>query len=212
MWSTSKNRRFRVLAGVSVVAAICTISGAAQPAAAAAAGKVARAGTIDCTAVTGKLTFSPPMRLHLSVPESMHISLRLASKDCVRSESAAHMGRQSISSTTLGGPNQCTELFTGGTHVPTVWRTRWASRSTMASLSSFTAILGLTTSASKQEWEVPGTSGTASGSGSYVGSDSGTSTTFTFASNKTQAQMLAACSSRRGLSSIKIVSGSAYFG
>jgi hypothetical protein len=158
------------------------------------------------------MSFSPPMRVSVPSGVTIHVTLRLASSGCSRSESTAHLGRRSISSVTIGGPTQCADLLTGGPHVPTTWTTRWSSQTTTPSTSSFTALLGATTTLGTQEWLFPGSSGTASGSGSFVGNDAGQSTAFRFATGETPAEILAACGSSHGLAALRIVSGEAFFG
>ncbi|HEY8081417.1 MAG TPA: hypothetical protein VIE15_04940, partial [Acidimicrobiales bacterium] len=58
--------KLRVLGGLVAAAAVCTASGAPSPAKAGASSLVARGGSMTCAAVSGRMSFSPPMRL--SVP------------------------------------------------------------------------------------------------------------------------------------------------
>jgi len=200
----------RLLGAGLAVAVACSVG--STPATAGAVGSTAvRAGTVTCTNVHGTMRFAPALRTAGSAPTTLRVQLRIDPQGCTTSDGRALRGPVSTT-VTLGGPGRCSDLLTGGPNVPATWTTRWHSRATAPSVTSTDGVAGVTGSAGQLGWAFPGAGGTATGTGSFPGTDSGASSSLSLFSARTSTQLLAACSRAGGLRSVRIVSGTVEIG
>jgi hypothetical protein len=105
-----------------------------------------------------------------------------------------------ISNTT----NSCTSLITSR---PLTINITWAPATTHPSVLSFSGYGGTTGTAGGEGFKLPGTGDTAKVTGSFSGSDHGASSTAVAVSGQSTTQLLAACGSAAGLTSIQVTSG-----
>ena len=166
-------------------------------------------GTLDCTSVTGKLSFKPPMKMTGTAAVTETFSLKATG--CAGSQTGStvlHPGP--IHFPQLPFPS--TGCFPPLDSKPSPWPWPGGPVVYAASTVTFSADQQITNGSGDIGGQFPASGGTASVTGSFAGSDSGASSTMEVFSNMTSSQITASCSSKKGLRSISIVRGSIHLG
>jgi hypothetical protein len=175
----------------------------------------AQAGTIKCTKATGTATANPPITTagtKTVTKETLSFSATVTSCKA----SAGANPTKGVASTKFvvnaagGYANSCTSLLkvTGKPVMTIAWNRATPLANSVVTFPNFT-ILNLLSG--DIGFKLPGT-GKATGTGSYMGTNKGASSTVTFYLNNTATAFLAACGTKAGISSFKIVSGSGTVG
>jgi len=199
------------LAAVGLAVAVACSVGSTTATAGAVGRRTALAGTATCAILRGTIRISPALHVAPVAATTVTFKLRLAASGCTATDGARFIG-PSVSTMSVGGPSTCADLLTGGSHVPATWTTRWAIRGAAKSVTQTAGVTGAPSATGAQQWSFPGATQSASGSGSYPGDDAGASSSFTVTSRLTTAEILAVCASRRGLSYLRVASGTVAIG
>ena len=193
------NRRPLALAlgaAAALVLAACSSSPAAPVA------KVAT-GTVTCSAITGAVSFSPPLTTKGGSAETS--SINVTSTGCTPSGSNVTSVTKGVGTATLSNTsNNCTGLLNAQPLTITI---RWSPSTIKPTVVKFSSYAVTEVSGGKGAFDLPGTKGTASVTGSFAGSDGGAGSTSVAVSNETATQLLAGCGSSAGLVSIPVASG-----
>lgn len=160
-------------------------------------------GAITCTHLAGRLTFLPPLRDKGTVTEVTTISLQASG--CTTSGSNVPDVTGSVASGTITSPtNSCTGLLTSralSIHIT------WAPSTIRASVLTFSGYRGASSVSGGEGFALPNAGGTAKVTGSFSGSDQGAASSAETYSDQTATQLLTACSSSAGLTSLAVTSG-----
>ena len=185
------------------------------------AGAKPASGTITC-AVTGTITFLAPLTPSATKKVRTDVALKLSG--CVV---GGGIGAASVGHTTNYNSSKSNIYkLTGGcaalsenNAVPTTWKSitplsfaRDHTTNYNSSKSNFSGVEAESGLQGQMEWVYPGVGGTASGSGSFTGTDGGASSTMRLISNTTAAQAMTTCESPGGLKSLSIDSGTFFSG
>jgi hypothetical protein len=174
-----------------------------------AAPSAAAPGTITCTHVSGKVTFTPPLTLSgnsntettktRTVFTHCHVSTGTAPTKGVTASTI-------IKTTTNMTANSCAAL---GASMPVTEKVVWTHTPTIAnSTVKFSGDMGATEPTSMDAgFTLPNTGGTASVTGSYPGTDHGATSSSTVYTNMTGTAIGAACASATGLASLTLDAG-----
>ena len=194
----SQRLPFLLLVLLTLVAAGC--SSASTPTAPTA--KTAT-GEVMCTHLVGQLTFSPPLKDKGTSAETTAISLQASG--CTASGSNVSAVTGSDASGTITSPtNSCTALLTSRT---LSIRIIWAPSTIRPSVLTFSGYRAAASGSGGQGFALPNTGGTAKVTGSFSGSDQGAASSAQTYSGQTATQLLAACGSSVGLTSLQVTSG-----
>jgi hypothetical protein len=188
---------------VALVATACSSSPKAAPATTTTTTVTTATGGVACTNLTGSLTFSPPLTTKGGSAESTAIALS-ATGCTTKGSNVANVTGATASATISSTTNSCTSLITSR---PLAINITWAPATTHPSVLSFSGYGGTTGSSGGEGFKLPGTGATAKVTGSFAGSDHGATSTATAVSGETATQLLAACGSSAGLTSIQVTSG-----
>jgi len=160
-------------------------------------------GDITCAHVAGSLTFSPPLRDKGTTAETTTISLRASG--CATSGSNVSDVTGSVASATITSPsNSCAGLLTSralGIHIT------WAPSTIRPSVLTFSGYRGAASGSGGQGFALPNAGGNAKVTGSFPGSDQGAASSAETYTSQTATQLLAACASSSGLTSLQVTSG-----
>jgi hypothetical protein len=189
---------------------IVITAGEASPGAIAAGSVVdfiPSTAVINCVSVIGTVTFSPGLT---TTPQTVTETISLKISAC--STGSAVMIPAATYSTTKSNikaaslvPETDCSATSGFLKAVDKLAVAWVDPK---SKSTVTFSGSVASGGSTLGWSAPGPSGTGSVTGSYAGSDSGASATMSLVSSETPAQFAAACATKKGLKSVKIVSGS----
>ncbi len=190
-----------MLVPMALLAAACS-SSPSPPSATPAV--VVATGGVTCHTVTGALTFSPALTVNGSTAESTSISVNAAG--CVTSGSnVSGITRGTGTATLTSTSNSCAGLLTSR---PVTVDITWTPATVHPSVVTFSGYGGATGPAGGEGFLLPKAGATAKVTGSFAGSDHGAASTATAFSGETTTQLLGACESSSGLTSIAVTSGS----
>ncbi len=176
----------------------------------------AQAGTVKCTKGTGTATMVPPITTNGTKAATTETLTLTATVTSCKASKGANPSK-GVASTKLvvkaagGYANACLAL-TGikGKPVVTVkWTRATALANSVVTFPNFT-LVNLT--AGDIGFKLPQPGGKPTSTGSYPGTNKGASSTAAFYLNGTAAAFLAQCGTTKGISSLKIASGSATVG
>jgi len=189
---------------MAVLATACSSSPTASPKASPTTTTLTLAtGGVTCTDITGSLTFTPPLTTKGTTAESTAISLRAGACTPVGSNVSSLTGG-TASATISSTSNSCTGLLNSRTLAIDI---TWAPATIHPSVLTFSGYGGTTGTAGGEGFKLPNTGGGAKVTGSFSGSDHGAGSTAVTLSDQTATQLLAACGSSAGLTSIQVTSG-----
>lgn len=166
-------------------------------------------GTITCTQITGKITFTPPLTLAGNANSEVTKTTTTSTHCTVSTGTAPTKGvtHSTITKTSTNNTaNSCTGLATS---VPVTEHVVWTHTPLIANTTvKFSGLMQATEPVSGDAgFTLPNTGGTASVTGSYPGTDHGKTSTATVYTNKTASQIATACAT--GVASLTIDAGSA---
>ncbi len=187
------------LVPVAVLATACSSS----PSTPVATVMVASGG-VTCSNITGSLTFSPALTVKGGTAESTSITVNAAG--CVTSGSnVSAITRGTGTATLTSTSNSCAGLLNSR---PVTVDITWTPAVVHPSVVTFSGYGGATGPSGGEGFMLPKSGATAKVTGSFAGSDHGAGTTATAFSGETTTQLLGACESSAGLTSIAVTSGS----
>jgi len=164
-------------------------------------------GTIQCTKITGTVSFTPPLTNTGTAAETA-TTVKLKISKCAADPKASAVPKKGTVSSNIATPtstDSCGSLL--GTSTPTsdTVTAKWSPTSINSSVGSYSGFTISTGPPPKDDeiLNLPGTGGTSSTAGSYAGS--GQTSTLTL--GESQSSLAATCSTPAGLKSIKIISG-----
>ncbi len=160
-------------------------------------------GGITCTNITGSLTFAPPLTTKGASAESTAISLHVAGCSTHGSNISSVPGG-SGSATITSATNACAGLLTSRALMIAI---TWAPSTIRQSLVTFSGYGGASNTSGDEGFTLPNAGGGTKVTGSFAGSDHGAGSTAATFSNQTGSELLAACGSSSGLTSIQVTSG-----
>jgi len=191
----------------TAIATLCSLALVVPAAGCGGGGSVTNlvaTGSVTCSTLTGVASFSPPLTLTGSAPETTTISLNAGG--CTVSNSNAggvSGGRATVTNNTA--TSNCTSLLTSR---PVKVAVEWTPTTLHPSAVSFSGYAPSKSSAGAGSGFVfPDPGGKASATGSFAGDDGGKSTTVSAFTTEGESQLLGACGSPAGLTSIAISSG-----
>lgn len=161
---------------IAMVAAAVTIpvAGIAVASGVASAGSsVTGTGTVTCTKAKGTITFKPPLVTGGSAAETTTIKATLSGCTTGGGSNITKVKGGSVTATTTG-TNDCSTVATSR---PETLTTKWTS--TPAANPTVTSFTGYQLNTSPPGFTLPGSGNSASGTGSFPGSDGGMSSTAT---------------------------------
>lgn len=165
-------------------------------------------GTLDCALITGTVTFTPKLT---NTPTTVKTVTKTKLTNCTPSTGLKPKSGASSSTTTTAN-DDCAMLAAGST-TPFTLTTKWAPATKIKpTKSTVSGISPATNGAGDAGFQLPNEpGGTSSGTGSYLGSDGGTTGSAQAFTSETSTQIGATCTTT-GLASLTITSGSAHFG
>jgi hypothetical protein len=168
---------------------------------------------VTCADVSGTVTFSPPLTLAGTTDHSQTTTVSASLKKCVVSgANAATITKAAVSGTIddASTTGSCTGL-SGATAVTGDLTTTWSSKDILqpgdTSTTTFNQDVGGTYTKGKNSYglfEIPGAGGTIGVTGDFTGSNGGATSSIEAQTKDTEAQIVTACESPGGLSSLTI--------
>jgi hypothetical protein len=159
-------------------------------------------GMVTCAALSGAVNFSPPLTLSGTAYETLTISL--SAHGCTTSgSSVSHVTGASATVVNSAGTSGCTSLLNSKAFEVHV---RWSPATISPSVVRFSGYAP-STSGAGSGLVFPGSGGKATVTGSFAGSNRGASSTATASIDQNEVQLLGACQSPAGISSLAITSG-----
>ncbi len=197
--------RLSLLVPLGVIATLATAcSSSPSPSAAPPTTTLTLAtGAVTCTDITGALTFSPPLTTKGGSAESTAIALT-ASGCTTNGSNVPTVTRGSESATLTSDTNSCTGLLMSRALTVNI---AWTPSTIRPSVLTFSGYGGTSGSSGEEGFALPNAGGGAKVTGSFAGADHGAGSTATAVSAQTATQLLAACGSSAGLTSIQVSSG-----
>ncbi len=171
------------------------------------AGGAVAAGSVTCTDVTGKITFTPPLSNTPTGPETTRLSLT-ATGCSTAGSSGTQVTSGTATATIQSSTNGCVSLLTSK---PVVVAVAWSPSSIHASVASFGGYSIVTDTAQHTGFGLPNAKGSVTVAGSFAGTDSGAKSTASTDSNLTSVALLTACGTTAGLPELAIASGTVTF-
>ncbi len=160
-------------------------------------------GEVTCTDITGALTFSPPLTTKGGSAESTAITLT-AGRCTTKGSNVTTVTGATESATITSATNSCTGLLTSRALTINI---AWNPTTIRPSVLTFSGYAGTSSSAGDVGFALPSSGGDAKVTGSFSGADHGAGSTATALSSQTGTQLLAACASSAGLTSVQVSSG-----
>jgi len=219
-----------LLSGTALAATAGVASASVRNIPTVTANGTATCGSPGSSAISGTITFSPPLKLGGTSPEVTTVNIK--EKPCTTTATNLRAGgklkgkvKQSISSGT--STNSCTGLTTSAPETLTV---KWTWKNTAGvaldnvnpttiSFSGYNIVSSTNppwTTSGDEGFQLPGNGsgggGTSSGTGSFLGTDGGASSTAEAFLGLTAAQLSSDCSSSGGLASATFAFGYATVG
>jgi hypothetical protein len=197
--------RLSLVVTIGLLAALATACGSStSPSASPTTTSLTLAtGGVTCTGMTGSLTFTPPLTNKGGSAESTAIAL--SSSGCTAKGSNVSTVTGGTASATISSTsNSCAELITSRALTINI---AWAPATIRPSVLTFSGYGGTTAPSGGEGFKLPNPGGTAKVTGSFSGSDHGASSTAVALSNETTTQLLTACGSPAGLTSVQVTSG-----
>jgi hypothetical protein len=179
-----------------VVIAGCSSGSSAPPV-------VVATGGVTCSDVSGTVSFSPPLTTSGSAAET--VTVNLTTKGCTtHGSNVAHVQGGKIAATLSESSSACAALLnTQPVVVSATWSPTTIHPSTI-DISGYS--IGVSPSGGGG-FTLPNKGGTSKVSGSFAGDDHGASSTSAIYSDQGVGQLVSACASAGGLSSITVTSG-----
>ncbi len=159
-------------------------------------------GSINCSNLTGQLTFSPALT---KSAKKVTVTIHATSPQCAPSDATSLTTSNSLSSTQSYPSLSCAAL--SGSTASFSMKSAWSpapSASSSLSFSGFSVSSGPTGGAAMS---FPASGAPASVSGPYAGSNGGSLSRMYFELSSTRAALTSACNASSGLKSLSIVSG-----
>ena len=161
-------------------------------------------GGVTCNSITGALTFSPSLTTKGGTAESTSITVNAAG--CVTSGSNVSRITRGVGTATLTSTsNSCASLLNSR---PLTIDIAWTPATVHQSVLTFSGYGGASGPSGGEGFTLPKSGATAMVTGSFAGADHGAGSTATAFSGQTTTQLLTACESSAGLTSIAVTSGS----
>jgi len=158
---------------------------------------------VRCSSLQGEINFDPPLT-NTGISSEM-LSVEMHAEGCTTSGSKIlHLTARAQGSIS-GGVNSCAGVLTSQ---PAIVHVVWAPNSEPASIVTFSGYDVATDSSGHEGFRLPGVRGSSRVMGSFTGGDGGGRSTALVISNETAEQILSACSSAGGLTSLQVTSGS----
>ncbi len=198
----------KLILGVAVIGLPLGAVSAVAATGVAMAKAINQPGTLDCSGIKGTVTFTPPLSF---TAQTVKTVISATVSGCTPTGGGLKPKSGKATSTVTMSNDSCTGL-TGGSTTPQVLKTKWAPSTKIKPTSiTFSGYDIVTNGAGDEGFSLPQASGgTASATGSYVGSDAGASSTAQAFLNETGGQIATQCNT--GISKLTISSGSAHFG
>jgi hypothetical protein len=198
----------KLIMGVALIGLPLGALSAAATTGLASAGSPAP-GTVTCTKIAGTVTFKPGLKLSTSATVTTKIKVTISG--CTAS--VGKSPKKGTASVTTVTPNDtCSGLANGSTTAEDL-TTKWSPTSIAPSTADFSGFDPVTNGAGDSGFSLPNSpGGSVSVTGSYAGADGGATSTAQVFSNETAAQIATACSSAKGLTSLKLTTGSTFLG
>jgi len=171
----------------------------------ASAKSSAQPGTVSCS-FTGSFKFSPPLTA-AGGASSEKITSKTTLTNCVATGGGLTPTKGTTAVTTLDTTNSCTTVLTGAAK-PETLTTKWSPGTIAPTVVEFPAPKTATGPPITFSLGGAGTTGT----GSYMGSDKGASSTAVADISGTVASITATCESKKGLKGLTITGGTAKVG
>jgi len=201
--SMTRKVRLSLLVPLGIVAVLATACSSSPSAAPPTTTLTLANGEVTCTNITGALTFSPPLTTKGGSAESTAITLTASGCTTTGSNVTAVTGATE-STTITSATNSCTGLLTSRALTINIG---WKPSTIRPSVLTFSGYAGTSSSAGDVGFALPDKGGNAKVTGSFSGADHGSGSTATALSDQTGTQLLAACGSTAGLTSIQVSSG-----
>lgn len=202
--------KFRKLfMGVAAVALPLGVMSTVVGTGAAFAKAINQPGTLDCTTVTGTVTFTPALT---TTPTTVQTKISVKVSGCTATGGLKPKSGTATSTTSTS--NDSCGTLTGGSTSPQTLKTKWAPGTKIKPTTlTFGGFLPATQPVTNDVgFALPNPAGApTTGSGSYLGTDGGASSTATVYSNQTAGAVGAKCSTT-GLSSLTLASGTVHLG
>ena len=173
----------------------------------AAQALVTGTGTLTCSKIAGSVTFNPPLKGTTVNGNSETQTYKLTATGCKTSGSnISKVTKGSVTQTIHTTDTSCHGLIAGST-TGYNFTAKWTS--TPAAANSAIAFSGDTPTvvSGKAGFKLPNTGGTSAVTGSFPGSNGGTTSHAEGITSQTAAQLIAPCSTSAGLKTIKITKG-----
>jgi hypothetical protein len=167
-------------------------------------------GTLNCTSVTGTVTFNPPLTF---TAQAVTTTIKATVKNCTPSGGGLKPKSGTATSTMNTANDDCTTLAGGSTN-PQTLKTKWAPATKIKPTTlTFGGFVPATQPVTNDEgFSLPNSLGQpTTGTGSYLGTDTGATSTATVYSNKTAAQVSSLCSGA-GLATLTLAAGTVHLG
>jgi hypothetical protein len=192
----------RIIIGVGALLLPLSVVGAIGAGPAFAKGSTAQPGTISCNSIKGSFKFNPPL-FTTATSSSETVTVKSTVTGCTTAGGGLTPKKGSNAVTSSFSSNGCAAVLEGAAKSQTI-TTKWAPGTIAPSVVTFPPPKS-TTSPITITYGGAGTTGT----GSYLGSDSGASSTVTIDIAGTVASLTATCGGKKGLKGLTITGGTA---
>lgn len=194
----------KLVMGVAAVALPLGVMSTVVGTGAAFAKAINQPGTVSCSNVAGTIKFTPPLS---NTMQTVKTVINVKETNCTTTGGGLKPKSGTAAATQTTANDSCAGLANGSA-TPENLKVKWAPgtkiKPTTVNFSGFDAA---TNGAGDEGFSLPNSGGTASATGSYIGSDNGATSTAQAFTNKTAAQIGAMCNT--GIASLTIASGSA---
>jgi hypothetical protein len=162
----------------------------------------AATGTISC-AVGGEVTFSPGLTNTPVTPVTMAVTLDLNRCTAKATDHASPYGLATTKETLVGA--DCTTVFVLAPPIPIAATVTWGPAAIADTSVDFPGFQASTQGSTMDAgFLLPGTTGAASATGSYTGSDGGATSHVSAWTTKTLSQLTAGCARTTGLTKLHV--------
>jgi hypothetical protein len=200
-------RKFILGAGaLTLVTGAVLVTGAGL--ASAKAGS-AQKGTLNCNKITGTFTFNPPLKATSTSTDVATVKSTITG--CTASGGGLTPKKGTSSQMSSYNTNSCTAILEGSPKAETI-TTTWSPKSIASTTTAFPASAEKISTGPPITITLGGTGTTDEAGSSYEGTDGGATSTVSLTLKQTSAEIMASCTSSKGLKTLNIVSGSAHAG
>lgn len=177
------------------------------PASAGSTKTVVATGSVTCTQISGTITYHPAEHHVGTTTESQVLTFHAG--DCTTKGSNVHHVTGGSLTVVMHRPsNSCLDLLASEASTGTGF---WTPKSVAATKGAFSGYTIVVNAQGDAGFSIPNTGGTAKLSGSFAGKNHGATSRATVYTNMTAVQFIKACKSSAGLSTQKILGGTATF-